>query len=207
MAFFTEFLALSNEMTSFEHDDLLSSGEDVAYAKSFWQSIQLNPPVESTLTTQKVTQRVKTNKSSSTHNTVGGSVKSHALVPLVPLGSLSLAPAMLVPRVDSQGQALPEKLLDFYSRVQQQRDDDRKEEVKKWQEMKDAEIEHMSERIRSRKDETLYIHDSLTRPPTSDAINARLNELPPELEDAGGADADIDGTRDDVIAAVRNLPP
>jgi hypothetical protein len=47
----------------------------VAYAKSFWQSIQLNPPVESTLTTQKVTQRVKTNKSSSTHNTVGGSVK------------------------------------------------------------------------------------------------------------------------------------
>lgn len=68
MAFFTEFLPMSEECTTFNCADV--SAEDVAYAKSFWQSIQLNPPVESTLTTQKVTQRVKTNKSNaSTHNT------------------------------------------------------------------------------------------------------------------------------------------
>ncbi|XP_064650960.1 cilia- and flagella-associated protein HOATZ-like [Lineus longissimus] len=37
-----------------------STPEDVAYAKSFWQSIQLHPPIESRLVSGNVKQRMKT---------------------------------------------------------------------------------------------------------------------------------------------------
>ena len=96
MAFFTEFLPMSEECTTFNCADV--SAEDVAYAKSFWQSIQLNPPVESTLTTQKVTQRVKTNKSNaSTHNTA---ITANA-APSVKVGRACVNPPHPTPLVET----------------------------------------------------------------------------------------------------------
>ncbi|XP_013394554.1 UPF0722 protein [Lingula anatina] len=48
-------LPKSNEKTEFSG----SSEEDKAYAKSFWQSIQLHPPIESRLVSSDIRQRLK----------------------------------------------------------------------------------------------------------------------------------------------------
>ena len=48
-------LGVSNAKTEFSG----SSAEDVSYAKTFWQSIQLHPPIESRLVSSDIRQRLK----------------------------------------------------------------------------------------------------------------------------------------------------
>ncbi|XP_053474416.1 cilia- and flagella-associated protein HOATZ isoform X2 [Ictalurus furcatus] len=47
-----------------------SSQEDVAYAKVFWSSLCLQPPIESSLVALDITQRLKVAKAPQTSNTV-----------------------------------------------------------------------------------------------------------------------------------------
>ena len=63
----------------------------------------------------------------------------------------------------------------------------------------------MANLMQRREAQKLYIHESKTAPPPDDVINVRLNELPPELEEADWSD-DVDGSKDDVINAIKNLP-
>ena len=56
-----------------------------------------------------------------------------------------------------------------------------------------------------REEQRRYINESKLRPPSGDVIKARLNELPPELEEADWSD-DIDGSKEDVMNAIKNLP-
>ena len=66
-------------------------------------------------------------------------------------------------------------------------------------------LQHMASLMERREAQKRYINDSKLPPPTRVAVEARLNELPPELEEADWSD-DIDGTKNDVIDAVKNLP-
>ena len=61
MATIVQEFGLSSEKTEFSG----SSVEDVAYAKSFWQSVQLLPPMESRLVSSTIRQRLRTASSSS----------------------------------------------------------------------------------------------------------------------------------------------
>ena len=63
----------------------------------------------------------------------------------------------------------------------------------------------MASLMQRREDQRRYITESQSVPPDDNVINARLNELPPELEEADWSD-DVDGSKDDVINAIKNLP-
>ena len=63
----------------------------------------------------------------------------------------------------------------------------------------------MATLMQRREAQRQYINESKTVPPSDDVIKTRLNELPPELEEADWSD-DIDGSKDDVIDAIKNLP-
>ena len=68
-----------------------------------------------------------------------------------------------------------------------------------------APLQHMAALKEGRESQRRYINESKSRPPSGDVIQARLNELPPELEEADWSD-DIDGSKDDVIESIKNLP-
>ena len=66
-------------------------------------------------------------------------------------------------------------------------------------------LQHMASLMERREAQRRYINESKTIPPSEEVVRTRLNELPPELEEADWSD-DIDGSKDDVVAAVRSLP-
>lgn len=65
--------------------------------------------------------------------------------------------------------------------------------------------QHMAALKERREAQRRYINESKTRAPSGDVIKGRLNELPPELEGADWSD-DVDGSKEDVINAIKNLP-
>ena len=49
--------------------------------------------------------------------------------------------AVVVPRMDESGEALPKKLVEFYARVQHQTDKDKRTQREKWLQMKEQQLE------------------------------------------------------------------